>query len=110
MIRKPYRIAFAGAAAAVLGLGLVLRFALQWENISVTAASLCVVGLALSFDYKGGRYRTPLRVLQCLAALAIAAAAAGWFFPMPHTYDLALNLAALGLNVPLAVLGIKKEA
>jgi len=108
-MRKPYRIAFAALAAAVLAGGAVLRFALHWERVSLTATALCVVGLALSFGYKGGKYRVPLRVLQVLAALLAAACVAGWFIELPHWYDLSMNLAALGVNVPLAVTGIKKN-
>jgi len=108
-MKKSCRIVFAVLAAAVLVGGAVLRYALRWENVSFTAAALCVVGLAISFDCKIDKYRVPLRVLQGLAALVIAVNVASWFFAMPHWYELALNLAALAVNIPLAALGFKKN-
>ena len=108
-MRKPYRIAFGVCSAAVLVGGGVLRYALHWENVPLTAAALCVVGLALSFDCKSEKYRVPLRVLQGLAVLLIAVNVASWFIAVPSWYELALNLAALGVNIPLAALGLKKN-
>ena len=108
-MKKPYRIAFAVFAGAVLIGGAVLRFALHWENVSFTAAALCIVGIALSLDYKGEKYRVGLRILQALALALIAVNVAGWFFAPPQWYDQTMNLAALAMNVPLAVLGISKK-
>ena len=108
-MKKPYRIVFAVLTAAVLGLGLYLRFGLRWEGVSLNAAALCIVALALSLDYKGTKFRAPVRALQAVAALLMAASVAGWFLAVPHGYDLALNLAAIGVNVPLAVIGIRKK-
>ena len=108
-MKKPYRIAIAAFGLAWLAMGLVLRFALHREYISFSAAGLCMIGLALSFDCKSEKYRVPLRMLQALALIIIVASGIGWLIAPPHWYELALNLAALGVNVPLAVMGIKKK-
>ena len=69
--------------------------------------ALAAVALLLSLEYRGGR-RAVLRILQACAVLVIAANVVLWFAPVPPWYPMALNIAALAVNVPLAVIGIQK--
>jgi len=109
-MKKSYRIIFAVLGLGVIALGLVLRFALGWKDVSFAAVCLCFVGLALSFDCPIEKWRVPLRILQVLAAVLIVAGVDSWFeAPVPHWYAMTLNLAALAVNIPLAVMGIEKK-
>jgi len=92
----------------VLGTGLVMRFALHNSAVSFDAAALCLIGLSLSLEYKGEKYRTLLRVFQALAGLVIIANALSWFVALPHPAAIAIRLAAIAVNLPLAALGLKK--
>ena len=94
---------------AVLLTGLVLRFAFQNEG-TLDAAALSLIGLSLSLEYKGEKYRIALRVFQALAGLVIIANAVSWFVALPYPAMLAIRLAAIGVNLPLAALGLKKES
>jgi len=93
----------------VLGTGLVMRFALKNSAVTFDAAALCLIGLSLSLEYKGEKYRTVLRVFQALAGLVIAANALSWFVALPHPATLVIRLAAIAVNLPLAALGLKRE-
>ena len=94
--------------ALVLGTGLVMRFAFKNSGVTFDAAALCLIGLSLSLEYRGEKYRTVLRVFQGLAGLLMAANALSWFVALPHPASLAIRLAAIAVNLPLAALGLKK--
>jgi len=94
---------------AVLATGLVLRFGFNNGAISLDAAALSLIGLSLSLEYKGEKYRVMLRVFQALAGLIIAANAVSWFVAFPNPASIALKLAAVAVNLPLAALGLRKN-
>ena len=93
----------------VLGTGLVMRFALHNSAVTFDAAALCLIGLSLSLEYKGEKYRVLLRVFQGLACLVIIVNALSWFVALPHPASIVIRLAAIAVNLPLAALGLKKE-
>ena len=93
---------------AVLVTGLVLRFALHNGNVTLDAAALCLVGLSLSLDYKGSKYRVALHVFQGLALAVLIANGVSWFVALPHPGALAVRLLAIVVNLPLAALGLMK--
>ena len=71
---------------------------------------LCGVGLLLSLEYKGERYRIVLAVFRVLSLLLAIASAVGWLMvAFPSGVVLALGLAAIGVNLPLAAIGLKKK-
>ena len=94
---------------AVLGTGIVLRFGLHNTAVTFDAAALCLVGLSLSLDYRSEQYQTMLRIFQALSVLLLLANAVSWFVEFPHPVSVAIRLAAVGANLPLAALGLKKN-
>jgi len=94
---------------AVLGTGLVMRFVLNNSAVTLDAAALCLIGLSLSLEYKGEKYRAWLRVFQVLAGLVIIINAVSWFVVLPHPASIVIRLAAIAVDLPLAALGLKKE-
>jgi len=74
-----------------------------------TPALLCLVGLLLSMEYKGEKYRPLLRVFQCLALAVAAVNAACWFAALSQPFVLAVSIAAIVVNLPLAALGMSKK-
>ena len=115
-MRKPNRLNKKAASWILMLLGLallvawlVIRFAFKSEiAVTLDAAALCLVGLSMSLDYEGRKFRIPLRILQGLALALIAANAVSWLVAFPHPAILAIRLAAIAVNVPLAALGLKK--
>jgi len=97
-----------GLGLAVLATGLVLRYALNNSAVSLDAAALCLIGLSLSLEYNGEKFRIVLRVFQGLAALLIVANAVSWFMAFPHPAVITIRIAAIVVNLPLAALGLKK--
>jgi hypothetical protein len=93
----------------VLGTGLVMRFALHNSAVTFDAAALCLIGLSLSLEYKGEKYRVLLRVFQGLAGLVIATNALSWFLDPPSAASVVIRLAAIAANLPLASLGLKRN-
>ena len=80
------------------------------RGLSVYAPGLlCVVGLLLSLEYKGAKYRTLLWVFRALSLSAIVACAVTWFVPLPRPGLIAIQLLAVAVNLPLAALGLKKN-
>ena len=68
------------------------------------------VALLLSFEYHGERYRTLLWVFRGISMAAAAAAAVGMlFFDYPFGVEVALGLTAIGANLPLATIGLKRN-
>jgi len=67
-----------------------------------------MIGLLLSWDYKGEQHRLVLRVFQGLTVAVAITAAVGWFVDYPHWAVLTVSLVAIGVNLPLAALGLKK--
>lgn len=96
--------------ALVLGTGLVMRFAYHNAAVTFDAAALGLVGLSLSLEYRGEKYRALLRVFQALAALVIIANAVSWFVALPQPSTIVIRLCAIAVNLPLAALGLKKNA
>lgn len=70
---------------------------------------LCLVGVLLSLEYKGEQYRTLQRVFQGLSLAMAAACALRWFIDFPNAAAVALSLAAILVNLPLAALGLKQK-
>ncbi|MCL1952102.1 MAG: hypothetical protein FWF60_04670 [Oscillospiraceae bacterium] len=93
---------------AVLGAGLVLRFAFHHTDVTFNAAALSLIGLSLSLEYAGEKFRMLLRVCQALAGLVIIANAVSWLVDFPNAATVAMQLAAIAVNLPLAALGLKK--
>jgi len=93
----------------VLGTGLVLRFALKNESIAFDASALCLIGVSLSLEYQGEKYRILVRVLQILAGLVVVANVLSWFLALPDPASIVIRLVAIAVNVPLAALGLKKN-
>jgi len=94
---------------AVLVTVLISRFAFNNSAVTLDAAALCLIGLSLSMEYTGEKYRVPLRVFQVLAGLLIAANAVSWFAEFPHAVVLSMRIASILVNLPLAALGLKKN-
>jgi len=94
---------------AVLVTGLVMRFAFNNGAVTLDAAALCLIGLSLSLEYTGEKFRVALRVFQALAGLLIVANAVSWFGLFPPSAVLAMRIAAIAVNLPLAALGLKKS-
>ena len=76
----------------------------------ITPVLLCMIGLLLSWDYKGEKMRLVLRVFQGLSAAVAITAAVGWLVDYPQWAVLTVSLVAIGVNLPLAALGLKKNA
>jgi len=72
-------------------------------------ALLCLVGLLLSMEYKGAKYRTILWVFRALALAVGIACGVSLFVPFPRPGVIAVQLAAIAVNLPLAALGLMKE-
>ena len=80
------------------------------RSLTVTAPILlCVIGIALSFEYRGEQHKIPLWVCRGLSIAIAAAGALGLLVAYPHNAILALGIAAVLVNLPLAALGIKKN-
>ena len=80
------------------------------RNLTViTPVLLCAIGLLLSWDYKHERHRLVLRVFQGLSAAVAVTAAIGWLVGYPQWAVLTISLVAIGVNLPLAALGLKKN-
>lgn len=109
MNKKRWSIVLLVAGLAVMALGLVLRFGLGKQGVTLEAAALSLIGLSLSLEYRGEKYTIPLRICQAAAVLVIAVNAVSWFVLFPHAGILAMRLAALGVNIPLAALGLQKN-
>ena len=76
----------------------------------VWALLLCVVGLLLSYQYKGEKYRTVLLVFRILSIfMATVAALSAFFAGRPDWTTIVLGLIAIGVNLPLAAIGLKKS-
>ena len=72
-------------------------------------ALLCLVGLLLSFEYQGEQHRALLWVFRVLAIVVAIAGAVLWFAALPPWANIAVNIAALAVNLPLAAFGLKKQ-
>jgi len=79
------------------------------KGLVAAPALLSLVGLLLSLEYKGEKYRVVLRVFQVLAGLVAAASAVSWFVALPRPAEILIMLAAIGANLPLAALGMGKN-
>ena len=79
-------------------------------NMSLAApVLLCIIGLVLSWEYRGGRYRVALWVFRGLSIAMAVVAALGWLIDYPNGMVLAASLAAIAVNLPLAAIGLKKK-
>jgi len=79
------------------------------RNLSLTApVLLCLIGLLLSFEYRGEKYHTLLWVFRGLSVAVAAAGALGWIIAMPQWALYTINIASVAVNLPLAVIGLKK--
>ena len=79
------------------------------RNLSLTAPILlCLIGLLLSFEFRGEQYKTPLWVFRGLSLAVAAAGALGWLAAYPPWALYAVNIAAVAVNLPLAAFGLKK--
>ena len=113
MQKKGFRIAFAAACAALIITGVVLQLIHRDGSYPTPPIALSMVGLVLSTEYKGEKWRALVRVLQALALLIIAATPVGWFAPVSpgghEIYYIILNFAAILVNIPMAVIGFRKN-
>jgi len=80
------------------------------RNILIAAVFLCLVGLALSWEYRGDQWRKLLWVFRGLSMAVALLGLVGFFVSYPHGLELGTCLAAIGVNLPLASLGLKKNA
>jgi len=77
-------------------------------GLAIAPVLLCAVGLLLSLEYKGEKYRTVIWVFRGLAMAVLAVGAAGCIVAFPQPMKIAIGLAAIVMNLPLAALGLKK--
>jgi len=113
MNKKVFRIAFAVLCAALVTIGVVLQFTRRGSSYPTPPIALSMVGLFISMEYKGEKWRGLVRVLQALAVLIILATPIGWFAPInPDGHDIyytILNIAAIVCNVPMAFIGFQRN-
>ena len=80
------------------------------ELSPVWALLLCAVGLLLSFEYKGEKFRIVLITFRVLSLLLLITSAVGWLIvDFPAGVVLALSLVCVAVNLPLATIGLKKK-
>ncbi|MCL2446380.1 MAG: hypothetical protein FWD06_06400 [Oscillospiraceae bacterium] len=76
---------------------------------------ISVVALLLSWEYKGERYRTLLWIARGISIAVAIAAAVGMMVGYPPGDEdvdgvmIALGVVAIGVNLPLATIGLKKK-
>lgn len=109
MTKKHLRWILMGLGIAVLAAWLVLRFALGRTGLMLDAAALSLIGLSLSMECTGEKYRVLLWVFRALSILVIAGNVVTWFVSVPAAGLTAIRLVAIGANLPLAVLGLQKD-
>jgi len=109
MNKKTLGLILMALGMAVLATGLVLRFVFKNDAVSLDATALCLIGLSLSLDYTDEKYRTILWVFRGLALAVFAVGMAGCFAAFPQPMKIAIGLAAIVVNLPLAALGLKKS-
>jgi len=110
MNKKAFRIVFAIACAALVATGVVLQFTRRGSSYPTPPIALSMVGLFISLEYNGEKWRGLVRVLQAIAVLIIVATPIGWFVPVDHTIFYAiLNIGAIACNVPLAFIGFQRK-
>jgi len=115
MNKRAFRIAFAVCCAALVTTGVVLQFTTRGSYPTAPIA-LSMVGLFISMEYKGEKWRSLVRVLQTLAVLIIIATPIGWlmsyFMASFHhqIYYTALNIIAMACNIPMAFIGFQRKS
>ncbi len=107
-MKKKVSWALLGVGVAVLIVGLVLRFAMGKDAL-LDPAALCLIGLALSMEYHGSKFKAVTYIFQALSVLVFLATAASWFAAFPQSAVLVLRIAALAVNIPLAAVGLLKD-
>ncbi|MCL2531339.1 MAG: hypothetical protein FWE40_04175 [Oscillospiraceae bacterium] len=76
---------------------------------------ISVVGLLLSWEYKGERYRMVIMLCRIVSIAVAAAAAVGMIVGYPPGDDdidgvmIALGVVAIAANLPLATIGLKRN-
>ncbi|MDR0531930.1 MAG: hypothetical protein LBG83_07700 [Oscillospiraceae bacterium] len=107
------RIAILCAAAALILGSFALSLIWKQRQFPVAAAALSLVGIAISLEHHGKKWRAPLAVLRGLAVLVILATPLGWPLPalsfVPAVYPTVLQVLAIAVNVPLAAIGFQKS-
>jgi hypothetical protein len=79
-------------------------------SMSLTAPILlCMIGLLLSWEYRGGQYHTILWVFRLLSVAAALVGAVGFLIDYPNWAVLAASVAAIVVNLPLAAICLKKK-
>jgi len=113
MNKRAFRIAFAIACAALVTTGVVLQFSRRDGSYPTPPIALSMVGLFISMEYKGEKWRSIVRVLQTLAVLIIIATPIGWFVLVDQDghsiYYTILNIGAIACNVPMAFIGFQRK-
>ena len=78
-------------------------------GLAIAPLLLCLVGLLLSLEYRGAKYHKLLWVFRGLALAVLAVGVAGCFAEFPQPIKIAIGLAAIAVNLPLAALGLKRN-
>ncbi|MCL2195916.1 MAG: hypothetical protein FWB76_08210 [Oscillospiraceae bacterium] len=81
------------------------------NGILVACILMFVVGMLLGMEYKGDGYRVLLWICKAGSAGAAAAALALMLLldDIPHVAIVVVGLAAIGFNLPLATIGLKRK-
>jgi len=107
--KKALRIALFAAFLLLAIAGAVLQYVLRLTYF-MTPILLSLVGLLISLEYDGEKWRTILRVMQTLAVLVILVTPLCWFAFTPHALHTVVNVAAIACNLPLAFIGLQKKS
>lgn len=70
---------------------------------------MSAVALLLSWEYKGEQYRRAILLCRIACVAVAAAAAVGMIVGYTHGVAVALGVVAVGINLPLAVIGLKRK-
>ena len=108
-IKQSLSIALVATGVLVLIGWLVLMFVFKKEGLPITTAALALVGISISLEYNGEKFRWLVRALQGIAVLLIAITVVVWFVTLPKAALNVLNAAALAINVPLAGFGLSHK-
>ena len=109
MSKKTLRIALFVIGLVLAVAGVIMQFVLR-IRYPMTPILLSIVGLLISLEYDGEKWRTPTRVLQAFAVLVILATPLCWFAFAPHWLITVVNVAAIACNLPLAFIGLQNKS
>jgi hypothetical protein len=96
----------------VLGLiAIAVGYLVRWKTgsaVSLSAAALGIVGIAISMEYQNKKLKGLLWALRVADILIIIANPLCWIWPAALTLPKVVQIAAIVVNVPLAILGFQR--